>query len=145
MKNLGYMLFTRFLLIVLFFASATSFAQMSDALRLNVRLYPVQILSINHSDSDLGEKESRMPEIKSITVSSPSGFEVKAHHENYNDTKAILYSNSNCNKEYNLIGHQKGVVQEVYKINENIDKVLKKIGCESSIQYDHLVLTLISQ
>ncbi|MBK1897351.1 hypothetical protein [Chryseobacterium paridis] len=136
------MLFTRFLLIVLFFASATSFAQMSDALRLNVRLYPVQILSINHNDSDVGKKDTRIPEIKSITVSSPSGFEVKAHHERTSDTKAV---NSNCNKEYNLIGHQKGVVQEVYKINEDIDKVLKKIGCDSGIQQDHLVLTLISQ
>lgn len=141
MKNLGYMLFTRFLLIVLFFASAKYFAQMSDALRLNVRLYPVQVLSINSDVSD--KKRSRSPEFQSVTVSSPSGFEVKAHQETNNNIKENL--ESNCYKEYNLIDHQKGVIQKVYKINENIEKVIKKLGCEVDFQSDHLVLTLISQ
>lgn len=139
MKNLGYMLFTRFLLIVLFFASAKFFAQMSDALRLNVRLYPVQVLSI-HADVS-GEKRSS--ELQLMTVSSPSGFEVKAHHETDNSIKET--PENNCYKEYNLVGFQKGVIQEVYKINENIENIIKKLGCDVDFQSNHLVLTLISQ
>lgn len=139
MKNLGYMLFTRFLLIVLIFASAKFFAQMSDALRLNVRLYPVQVLSIHPEIS--GQKKSS--ELQLMTVSSPSGFEVKAHQEMDNNIKET--PENNCYKEYNLIDDQKGVTQEVYKINENIEKVIKKLGCDGDFQSNHLVLTLISQ
>ncbi|MDC8104751.1 MULTISPECIES: hypothetical protein [Chryseobacterium] len=139
------MLFKWFLLIVLFFACAKSFAQNSDALRLNVRLYPAQIFSINNDEEDSGATTSRLPEFKSVTVSSPSGFEVKVHHETFNEDSANLKNNDNCYKEHNLIDRQKGVIQKVYKIHEKLEAVLKKSGCDSGFKADHVVLTLISQ
>ncbi|MCJ7932626.1 MAG: hypothetical protein MUW56_03060 [Chryseobacterium sp.] len=133
------------LFIVLYFAFTKSFAQASDGMRLNVRLYPVQMLAIDTGFSDDGRNEYSSREFQSVLISSPSGFELKAHYEEFPDDINMMESDMTRSDEYNLISHRKGVVQKRYKINKDIDNVIKNLGSSIANEPNFLILTLISQ
>jgi hypothetical protein len=136
-------MYTKILILAFLHVCAAVFAQTSDGLLLNIRLHPVQILSVNNTETN-SAKENALPEY--VTVTSPSGFQVKVKHEIYNDREKKFSSskNQNCNKEYNLVNNPKGVVYKMYKINQNVKNAIKKSECAVSEQ-NHLVFTLISQ
>ncbi|MEY8760021.1 hypothetical protein [Chryseobacterium tongliaoense] len=133
-----------FLLTGLLFVFAKVSAQSSDGMRLNVRLYPTQVLSINSDIPDSDGNKARTDEQKFITVTSPSGFQVKAHYEIYDDEKPKT-ENIDDHIEYNLINRRKGAVQKMYNLNKSIEKRIKKLACDIPSQPNYLVLTLISQ
>lgn len=144
MKNPGYMLTKWFLLIIVCCAFTKFWAQSSDGLRLNIRLYPAQVLSINTDASAYVGNTQPLSEFKWVAISSPSGFQVKVYDEDLHHT-SHLESSSGCYHEYNLINQHKGVVQRVFDLHENIEKVMKNLGCESQGPSKSWVVTLISQ
>lgn len=80
-----------FILIFFLFASLKCFAQ--EAVRLNIKLYPIQTLSVPSNNSvDIAENRTATvaPDAKFIKVSSLSGFQVKMHREIYNAEKKLL-------------------------------------------------------
>jgi len=132
------------LFILLYFAFTKSFAQAADGLRLNVRLYPVQMLAIGSGFSDDGN-ESSSREVQSVTISSPSGFQLNAQYNEYRDTIGHSESNRERSDEYHLINHHKGVVQKKYPINHEIKNAIKNLATNPSDERNFLILTLISQ
>ena len=131
MKNLGGMGTRLFLLSILLFAFIRLSGQ-NDGLYLNVRLYPVQILSIGSNGETHKNHEAGGQGQKYITVSSIAGFEVNVQQMNAHD-------------KLNIINSTKGAVQEVFTIDERMQKIMRKVYTSSSIKSDHLFLTLISQ
>ncbi|MET3036071.1 hypothetical protein ABXT08_08215 [Chryseobacterium sp. NRRL B-14859] len=131
-----------FLLVILFFAFKKSLAQNTDGLRLNVRLYPVQTLTIHTTSPDNGY-EASPNELQSVTISSLSGFQVKA---SYGNEPSTLSADSlvNPTDEYNLINRRKGVVQRTYTINKDIENPIKKFDSNPAEEQTFLTLTLIS-
>lgn len=99
-----------------------------DDIHVNVRLYPVQMLTLNDHDMEAGRsKENAAPEINSVVISSASGFQLRVQHDNYN--------------EYNLINSQNGVVEKRFNINQKLEK--KYIQFKDNSNF--MMLTLISQ
>lgn len=133
-----------FLLTGLLFVFTGVSAQSSDEARLSVRLYPTQVLSINSGISGADGNEIRADEQKFITLTSPSGFQVKAHYET-GDDKKLKTEKIDDHIEYNLINRHRGVIQKMYNLNKSIEKQIKKLACDTPSQPDYLVLTLISQ
>lgn len=132
-----------FLIAILFFAFKKSLAQAADGLQLNVRLYPVQTLAIHTGLSDDGYGASSN-ELQSVTISSPSGFQVKAH---YGKSPDPLYKDPMINKtgEYNLISRHKGVVQKTFTMDKDIQNPVKNFDSNPAKDETFLTLTLISK
>ncbi len=138
-------MFAKYILIILFcFAFTKSYAQTADGLRLNVRLYPVQMLAIGAGFSD-DENESFSQEIQSVTISSPSGFQLNAHYDEYRNMISTPESRSERSDEYRLINYHKGVVEKRYMINNEMQNAIKNLGTDRTDEPNFLVLTLISQ
>ncbi|MFP8894585.1 MULTISPECIES: hypothetical protein [Chryseobacterium] len=132
------------LFILLYFAFTKSFAQAADGLRLNVRLYPVQMLAVGTGFSDEGS-ESSFREVQSVTISSPSGFQLKAEYDEDRDTSGTSESNRERSGDYPLISHHKGVVQKRYIIDHELENAMEDLSSNSSDEQNFLILTLISQ
>ena len=130
--------------ILFYFAITKSFAQAADGLRLNVRLYPVQMLAIGSGFSDDGN-ESSFREVQSVTISSPTGFQLNAKYDEYRGTIGNSESNREKFEEYPLINHSKGVVQEQYPIQHEIENAMENLSVNRSDDENFLILTLISQ
>lgn len=122
------------LFILLYFAFTKSFAQSADGLSLSVRLYPVQMLAVGTGLSDEGN-ESSFRKVQSVTISSPSGFQLKAEYDEDRDTSG----------NYPLISHHKGVVQKRYIIGHELENAMEDLSSNSSDEQNFLTLTLISQ
>lgn len=122
-----------FLLGILFFAFIRLSGQ-NDGVYLNMRLYPVQILSIGSAnDTQKNDQEVRaLNEKKYVTVSSTAGFEVNIQQ-------------INDNEHLNIINSSRGVVQEIFTIDQKMQKRMRKIQSSSSEKSDYIFLTLISQ
>lgn len=122
-----------FLLGILFFAFIRLSGQ-NDGVYLNMRLYPVQILSIGSgNDMQKNNREVRvLDEKKYVTVSSTAGFEVNVQQINDRD-------------QLNIINSSRGVVQEIFTIDQKMQKRMRKIHSSSSEKSDYVFLTLISQ
>jgi hypothetical protein len=143
-KNTGYMYAKYILFIILYFAFTKSFAQASDGMRLNVRLYPVQMLAIGKGFSDEGNASS-LREVQSVMISSPSGFQLNAKYDEYRDLMNSPENSRERFDEYHLISHQKGVVQERYAINQELENAMENLGANRNDEPNFLILTLISQ
>ncbi len=138
-------MFAKYILIILlYFAFTKSFAQATDGLSLNVRLYPVQMLAYGTGFSE-GETESSYQEARSVMISSPSGFQLNAGYDKYYETADHPKSNRERSDEYLLITHQKGVVEQRYAIGNEIENAINNLGAGGSDGPDSLILTLISQ
>ncbi|WP_027388771.1 hypothetical protein [Chryseobacterium gregarium] len=122
-----------FLLGILFFAFIRLSGQ-NDGVYLNMRLYPVQILSIGSgNDTQKNNQEVRaLNEKKYVTVSSTAGFEVNVQQ-------------INDHEHLNIINSSRGVVQEIFTIDQKMQKRMRKIQSSSSDKSDYIFLTLISQ
>lgn len=131
MKNVGNMCAKFFLFSILFFAFIAVSGQ-NDGAYLNVRLYPVQVLSIG--DLQIGETAGTgsIDEKKYFAISSTAGFEVNLHQVNDND-------------KMNIINSSRGTLQKTYTIDQRMRKLMNEIYTASSAKPDYLVLTLISQ
>ncbi|MCD9616264.1 hypothetical protein [Chryseobacterium gleum] len=126
MKN-SYMGIRCIFSIVFFFVSVNIFAQ-SDDVQINVRLYPTQMLAVGGDSEMIDEtNEIAQPEINSVTISSPSGFQLGIQQDE--------------NEEYNLIKSHHGVIEKKFIINQKIDKIIKQFKDKSTF----MMLTLISQ
>ncbi|WP_276964682.1 hypothetical protein [Chryseobacterium sp.] len=132
------------LFILLYFAFTKSFAQAADGLRLNVRLYPVQMLAVGTGFSDEGN-ESSFREVQSVMISSPSGFQLNAQYDEYLGTIGNTDSNRERSEEYHLISHHKGVVQKRYIIDHELEDAIKNLSSNTNYEQNFLILTLISQ
>ncbi|WP_330747142.1 hypothetical protein [Chryseobacterium sp. CP-77] len=132
------------LFILLYFAFTKSFAQAADGLRLNVRLYPVQMLAVGTGFSDEGN-ESSFREVQSVTISSPTGFQLNAQYDEYRDASGNSESSREKSGDYSLISHHKGVVQERYIIDHELENAMEDLSSNSSDEQNFLTLTLISQ
>jgi hypothetical protein len=143
-KNIGYMLAKYILFILLYFAFTKSFAQAADGLRLNVRLYPVQMLAVGTGFSDEGN-ESSFREVQSVMISSPSGFQLNAQYDEYLGTIGNTDTNRERSEEYHLISHHKGVVQKRYIIDHELEDAIKNLSSNTNYEQNFLILTLISQ
>lgn len=132
------------LFILLYFAFTKSFAQAADGLRLNVRLYPVQMLAVGTGFSDDGN-ESSFREVQSVTISSPSGFQLKAQYDEYRDTSGNSESNRERSDEFHLMSHHKGVVEKKYIIDHELDDAIENLSSDTVDEQNFLILTLISQ
>lgn len=130
--------------ILLYFAFTKSFAQAADGLRLNVRLYPVQMLAVGTGFSDDGN-ESSFREVQSVMISSPSGFQLNAQYDEYRGTVGNSESNRERSDEYHLISHHKGVVEKRYIINHELENAINNLNSNTSYEQNFLILTLISQ
>lgn len=143
-KNTGYMFARYILFIVLYFAFTKSFAQTTDGLRLNVRLFPVQMLAVGNGFSGDGSGSS-FRELQSVTISSPSGFQLNAQYDEYRNINGNSQNNREGSDEYRLISHHKGVVQKRYTIADEIENIVKNEEAEGNDAHNFLILTLISQ
>ena len=132
------------LFILLYFAFTKSFAQAADGLRLNVRLYPVQMLAVGTGFSDEGN-ESSFREVQSVMISSPSGFQLNAQYDEYLGTIGNTDTNRERSEEYHLISHHKGVVQKRYIIDHELEDAIKNLSSNINYEQNFLILTLISQ
>lgn len=132
------------LFILLYFAFTKSFAQAADGLRLNVRLYPVQMLAVGTGFSDEGN-ESSFREVQSVMISSPSGFQLNAQYDEYLGTIGNTDTNRETSEEYHLISHHKGVVQKRYIIDHELEDAIKNLSSNTNYEQNFLILTLISQ
>ncbi|PXW16523.1 MULTISPECIES: hypothetical protein [Chryseobacterium] len=132
------------LFILLYFAFTKSFAQAADGLRLNVRLYPVQMLAVGTGFSDEGN-ESSFREVQSVMISSPSGFQLNAQYDEYLGTIGNTDTNRERSEEYHLISHHKGVVQKRYIIDHELEDAIKNLSSNTNYEQNFLILTLISQ
>ena len=132
------------LFILLYFAFTKSFAQAADGLRLNVRLYPVQMLAVGTGFSDEGN-ESSFREVQSVMISSPSGFQLNAQYDEYLGTIGNTDTNRERSEEYHLISHHKGVVQKRYIIDHELEDAIKNLSSNTNYEQIFLILTLISQ
>ncbi|NIF06483.1 hypothetical protein F3J23_13625 [Chryseobacterium sp. Tr-659] len=132
------------LFIILYFAFTKSFAQSADGTRLNVRLYPVQMLTIGKGFSDDGN-ETFSREVQSVTISSPSGFQLNAQYDDYREKIDNPEVKRERSDEYHLINHHKGVVQKRYTINDKIENAIKNLIINKNDEPNFLILTLISQ
>ncbi|UOU97352.1 hypothetical protein MUU74_12725 [Chryseobacterium daecheongense] len=132
---------TRFLIITFIFAFAAISAQANDRLQLNIRLHPIQTLTISDTESNPDKRETLSPEY--ITVSSASAFQVKVKREFYSAKKEDTKKHHDHN-EYNLINHSKGVMHKKYNINKPIESIIKETGSVTT-ENNLLVLTIISK
>ncbi|MCA6069121.1 hypothetical protein JI747_018295 [Chryseobacterium sp. RG1] len=136
-----------FILIFFLFASLKCFAQ--EAVRLNIKLYPIQTLSVPSNNSvDIAENRTATvaPDAKFIKVSSLSGFQVKMHREIYNAEKKA-FAGEKPNTEYALIDKRKGGMDEKIAISNNFlpAEEVKNSNPELNNIYHTLVYTIISQ
>lgn len=117
------------------------YAQIDD-IHVNVRLYPVQMLALGQEPATADRSKEVLKEINSVTISSPSGFQLKAHHERYGNKnlRKKVYNNPDY-KEYDLINSQNGVVEKVYTIEQNGVRNISRLENKSN----YMILTLISQ
>lgn len=132
---------TRFLIIPFMLAFAVAFAQAADRLQLNLRLHPVQTLSIGNTESNSVEKEIPTPDY--LVVSSVSGFQVHVKREMYTHRDKKVKKNHGS-MEYYLIDNPKGVMHKKYIINQNIENIIKKTGSPVA-ENELLVFTIISK
>lgn len=137
-----------FILIFFLFASLKCFAQ--ESVRLNIKLYPIQTLSVpsNNSETLAQNKTSVvLSDAKYIKVSSLSGFQVKMHREIYNADKKTFAVENNYNKDYALIDKRKGGIDEKIAISNDFlsEGDVNKINPSSNNIYHTLVYTIISQ
>lgn len=127
------------------FAFAAISAQANDRLQLNIRLHPIQTLTISDTDSDTesnpDNKEILSPEY--ITVSSASAFQVKVKRESYSNKKEDTKKHHDPN-EYNLISHSKGVMHKKYNIDKPIENIIKETE-NTTTENNLLVFTIISK
>lgn len=138
-----------FVLIFFLLASLNCFAQ--KTVRLNIKLYPIQTLSVPSNNSSVNLSENKTSAVVSnarfIQVSSLSGFQVKMHREIYDAKKKAFAGENMSNEEYALIDKRKGGIDEKIVINNNFlpgDNV-KNINLDSNYIYHTLVYTIISQ
>jgi hypothetical protein len=136
-------------LILIFFLFASLKCVAQEAVRLNIKLYPIQTLSVpsNNSEALAENKTSFISDAKYIKVSSLSGFQVKMQQQLYNAEKKAFAAENDYPKEYALIDKRRGVIDEKIAINNNFlsgDHV-KKINQDSNSIYHTLVYTIISQ
>lgn len=129
------------------FASLKCIAQ--ETVRLNVKLYPIQTISVPSSNSEIAaeNRTSVISEAKYIKVSSLSGFQVKMHQEIYSTEKRTFAEENAYNKEYALIDKRKGGIDEKIAINNNFlsGNSVKNSNPDSNYIYHTLVYTIISQ
>ncbi|MDR3023071.1 hypothetical protein [Chryseobacterium sp.] len=113
--------------VIFLFVSMSIYAQ-TDDVQVNVRLYPTQMLAVG-GDSEMVDDtaESIQPEINSVIISSPSGFQLGIQQDDKD--------------EYNLIKSHDGVIEKKFMINQKIDKIIKQFKDKSTF----MMLTLISQ
>lgn len=146
MKNLEDMYCKHFVLIFFLLASLKCLAQ--EAVRLNIKLYPIQTISVpsNNSEAPVENKTSVVSESRYIKVSSLSGFQVKMHKEVYNAEKKA-FTRENNNNGYAIIDQRKGGIDERIAIDSNFlsGNEVEKINSESNSIYHTLVYTIISQ
>ncbi len=149
MKNLEDMYCKHFVLIFFLLASLKCVAQ--EAVRLNIKLYPIQTLSVPSNNSFVNSAENRtstvVSDAKFIQVSSLSGFQVTMHREVYDAKKKRFAGENRYNDEYALIDKRKGGIDEKIAINNNFlpgDDV-QNTNQDSNHVYHTLVYTIISQ
>lgn len=123
------------------FAFAAISAQANDRLQLNIRLHPIQTLTISDTESNPDNKEILSPEY--ITVSSASAFQVKVKRESYSNKKEDTKKHHVPN-EYNLISHSKGVMHKKYNIDKPIENIIKETE-NTTTENNLLVFTIISK
>ncbi|WP_426478508.1 hypothetical protein ACP3T3_03310 [Chryseobacterium sp. CBSDS_008] len=114
--------------VIFFFVSMSMYAQVDDV-HVNIRLHPIQTLALG-GDSEISDDaagESMEPEVNSVVISSPSGFQLGIQQDDEG--------------EYHLIKSQHGVVEKKFMINQKIDKIIKQFKDKST----SMMLTLISQ
>ncbi|WP_294274720.1 hypothetical protein [uncultured Chryseobacterium sp.] len=139
-----------FLLALLLFACVRVFSQ-NDAVRLNVNLYPVQMLTLEAQPGVNENLDMMTAEKRQLIVTSPSGFQIDASHgqiyietiENHKSKESSV--KAFCNRVHHLFETTRGAVEKKYSIDKNMEKIIQKIGCSETENSDHLVLTLISQ
>lgn len=148
MKNLIAGMYCKHLILIFFlFVSLKCFAQ--ESVRLNIKLYPIQTISVPSNNSNVvsENKTSVVSDAKYIKVSSLSGFQVKMRKQLYNAQKKAFTEVSDNNKEYALIDKRKGGIEEKIAIDNNFlsgDSV-ENSNLNSDYIYHTLVYTIISQ
>jgi hypothetical protein len=99
-----------FVLIFFLLASLNCFAQ--ETVRLNIKLYPIQTLSVPSNNSSVNLAENKTSAVvsnaKFIQVSSLSGFQVKMHREIYDTKKKLLPEKICIMKNMHLLTSVKG-------------------------------------
>ncbi len=125
-----------FLLGIFLFTFIKLSAQ-NDGLSLNMRLYPVQILSID-SDVDLQKNHQYHQETgthnkKYFSVSSTTGFEVN------------MYNLTDDHNQLNITSSSRGAAQKILPINKSMENQISRLHPAGTLKSDYLVLTLISQ
>jgi len=145
-KNLEDMYCKHFVLIFFLLASLKCLAQ--EAVRLNIKLYPIQTISVpsNNSEAPVENKTSVVSESRYIKVSSLSGFQVKMHQEVYNAEKRA-FTRENNNNGFAVIDKRKGGIDERIAIDSNFlsGNEVENINSDSNSIYHTLVYTIISQ
>jgi hypothetical protein len=105
----------------------------NDGVYLNMRLHPVQILSIGSgADMKNDRKASAIHNEQYVTISSTAGFEVNVQQMKDDD-------------KINVINSSRGTVQEIFTIDQKMQKIMREMRGSSSSKSDYVFLTLISQ
>ncbi|WBV61548.1 hypothetical protein PFY12_05345 [Chryseobacterium camelliae] len=136
-------------LILIFFLIASLKCLAQESVRLNIKLYPIQTISVpsNISNALAENKTSVVSEAKYIKVSSLSGFQVKIRQQLYNAEKKVFTEQNDDTMEYALIDKRKGGIDEKIAIDNNFlsGGSVKNINLDSKFIYHTLVYTIISQ
>lgn len=135
-------------LVLIFFLLASLKCLAQEAVRLNIKLYPIQTISVSTNNSEASvEKASIVSESRYIKVSSLSGFQVKMHQEVYNAEKRAFSGENNYNNAYAIIDKRKGGIDEKIAIDSNFhsESEVEKNSSDSKSIYHTLVYTIISQ
>jgi len=136
-------------LILIFFLFASLKCVAQEAVRLNIKLYPIQTISVpsNNSETSAENRTTFISDAKYIKVSSLSGFQVKMQQQIYNAEKRTFAEENDYTKEYALIDKRRGMIDEKIAISNNFpsEDHVKKINQDSNSIYHTLVYTIISQ
>lgn len=137
-------MYIKYFIITICLFAFTCFRAQNDGTTVNVRLFPVQMLAITSPDKDSytinDNQESRF-----VTISSPSGFEIKMQHNNSHaaEFEQVDYrSSSNEDKAYSLIKYKKGVIEKIFEINDHLKETEKNKA--TLPDEDYYVLTMMS-
>lgn len=134
--------------------SAILSAQGTDQTRLNIRIFPVQTMSV-HTSNDSAENQKQSPSqisSREITVSSVYGYQIQVRNENNPDKKkemTTLQKNSTKNCETDPLLLYTSTLAEINKklLLTNIisEKHRAAAGCITDDAGKMYVYTIISQ
>ncbi|MCU7613143.1 hypothetical protein N0B16_01735 [Chryseobacterium sp. GMJ5] len=143
------------IILFLFFTGALMpvCAQYSEANVLNVRILPVQILSLNQSvepKSDLESKQfqNNVPEsgMNYLTVSHIYGFQIKVLQQCSEEKQIPTVPENTCYKAVALTQINTGVAEKKIPVAYTaIEQAVKNAACSENSGTPLMVYTIISQ